>query len=152
MTGVDADHDWPASRRRCPEAGVGLLGLIRETQLAQAGELIVIKGQLTDSVVNALLGATTIAAGLVLNAAPRLSDLIAAIPLDVLFGVAAVEAYVLSVHRPLQPWCPQCHWDDGDDKEDVPDPVPRRASCRPPKTPWTRAAWTRPPPVRPCQP
>ncbi len=31
--------------------------------------------------------------------------------------------YLMSVHQPLQPWCPGCHWGDGDD-EDVPDPVP----------------------------
>lgn len=35
-----------------------------------------------------------------------------------------VMAYLMSVHQPLQPWCPQCHWDDGGDHEEVPEPVP----------------------------
>jgi len=44
----------------------------------------------------------------------------------VAFGVQPVDAYLIRVHDPLQPWCPHCHWDDGDDCEDtdVPDPVP----------------------------
>jgi hypothetical protein len=46
------------------------------------------------------------------------------LPLDLFFVTGFVEAYVMSVHRPLQPWCPQCHWDDGGDQEPSPDPVP----------------------------
>lgn len=41
-----------------------------------------------------------------------------------LMGVFATLVYLENVHRPLQPWCPQCHWDDGGDEEFVPDPDP----------------------------
>jgi hypothetical protein len=27
-------------------------------------------------------------------------------------------------HRPVEPWCPQCHWKDGGDEEEVPVPPP----------------------------
>jgi hypothetical protein len=33
---------------------------------------------------------------------------------------SSIEMYVLSVHGSLQPWCPQCHWDDGGDHEPSP--------------------------------
>jgi hypothetical protein len=41
-------------------------------------------------------------------------------------AVTSVDAYLVRVHDPLQPWCPHCHWDDGGDTDnaDVPDPVP----------------------------
>lgn len=45
----------------------------------------------------------------------------------VVFGTRPVDAYLTRAHDPLQPWCPQCHWDDDGDDEgdtDVPDPVP----------------------------
>lgn len=48
----------------------------------------------------------------------------AGVPIDLWIAVGAAEAYVMSVHRVLQPWCPQCHWDDEGDQELVPDPVP----------------------------
>lgn len=46
--------------------------------------------------------------------------------MDVLFVAAAVDEFLLATHRPLQPWCPQCHWGDGGggDDEHVDDPVP----------------------------
>jgi hypothetical protein len=75
-------------------------------------------------VVEVVLGVAAIVAMVVLSMTPGTPNLITAIPVDVLFGIAAIEAYVLSVHRPLQPWCPQCHWDDGGHEEHVPDPVP----------------------------
>jgi hypothetical protein len=46
------------------------------------------------------------------------------IPFGILLGMNAALAYVMSIHRPLQPWCPQCHWDDGGDEEPAPEPVP----------------------------
>jgi hypothetical protein len=39
-------------------------------------------------------------------------------------GLSAIEAYLMRVHQPLQPWCPYCHWDDDGDHRAVPDPVP----------------------------
>ena len=33
----------------------------------------------------------------------------------VVFGTRPVDAYLTRVHDPLQPWCPQCHWDDDGD-------------------------------------
>lgn len=36
----------------------------------------------------------------------------------------ATTSWLLSVHQPLQPWCPQCHWGRGGNEETVPDPVP----------------------------
>jgi hypothetical protein len=48
----------------------------------------------------------------------------AGVSIDLWIAVGAAEAWVMSVHRPLQPWCPQCHWDEGGDEELIPDPVP----------------------------
>lgn len=39
-------------------------------------------------------------------------------------GLSVIQAYLMRVHEPLQPWCPHCHWDDDGDPEIVPDPVP----------------------------
>lgn len=52
--------------------------------------------------------------------------LVAAIAGMVVFGVRPVDAYLERVHDPLQPWCPHCHWDDGNDKNDtdIPNPAP----------------------------
>lgn len=36
----------------------------------------------------------------------------------------AVGAAANLIHRPLEPWCPQCHWGDGGDEEEVPAPPP----------------------------
>jgi hypothetical protein len=36
----------------------------------------------------------------------------------------AVECYLAGVHRPLQPWCPQCRWGRGGGREPLPAPVP----------------------------
>jgi hypothetical protein len=36
----------------------------------------------------------------------------------------ALTSYLMIVHMPLQPWCPQCKWNGGGDKEVTPDPVP----------------------------
>jgi hypothetical protein len=40
-----------------------------------------------------------------------------------MLGMAAVT-YLSNDHLPLQPWCPQCDWDDGGGKERVPRPDP----------------------------
>lgn len=37
-----------------------------------------------------------------------------------------IQSFLLLRHRPVQPWCPKCHWDDGGDDEEspiVPEPV-----------------------------
>lgn len=36
----------------------------------------------------------------------------------------AFTGYLVIVHMPLQPWCPQCKWNGGGDKEAVPNPDP----------------------------
>ncbi len=56
----------------------------------------------------------------------RVPLLVVAIVVVLGFVVKSVDAYLVRVHDPLQPWCPHCHWDDGGDEDDtdVPDPVP----------------------------
>lgn len=65
---------------------------------------------------------------------------VAAALLHIPYGAAALPLYVYMAmqsvaglrHRPLQPWCPQCHWgDEGDDHETpVPPPIPTEQATR----------------------
>jgi cytochrome c oxidase subunit IV len=41
-----------------------------------------------------------------------------------LMATMAVTVYLDNIHMPLQPWCPQCDWDDEGDTERVPEPDP----------------------------
>jgi hypothetical protein len=47
-----------------------------------------------------------------------------------LFVFWAIAAAANLVHRPLEPWCPQCNWGDGGDEEQVPDPEPVPAATK----------------------
>ena len=41
------------------------------------------------------------------------------------FAYWIVESFLYLRHLPVEPWCPQCHWDDGGDEEEspiIPDP------------------------------
>lgn len=42
------------------------------------------------------------------------------IPQTLLFTFLTVRSVLMLRHRPLQPWCPQCRWDDGGRDEDAP--------------------------------
>jgi hypothetical protein len=75
-------------------------------------------------VVDIALCAAVLIGLLVLSAQGNSSDLALTLVTVAMFASTAIEAYVLGVHRPLQPWCPQCNWDEGGDEEAIPDPVP----------------------------
>jgi hypothetical protein len=47
-----------------------------------------------------------------------------------LMATMAVTVYLDNIHMPLQPWCPQCDWDDEGDTERVPEPDPIGEAAR----------------------
>lgn len=46
----------------------------------------------------------------------------------VLIAISCAQTYLMFVHCPLQPWCPQCHWDDGRRPRGSPRPRTTRRS------------------------
>lgn len=75
------------------------------------------------ALLTALVGAMGLGLYFFLGAVAHAGTL-AGLPLNMLFVVSLAQVYFRSVHEPLEPWCPQCHWGNGGDKEPSPDPVP----------------------------